>query len=163
MWANLDPSLMEGGFWRISEDLVASRDLVVPKPLHRGPTDIVSQRFAERNGIIILGIYYEIHGNNAGFDLVAVDDTVVDGATTTLTIIAPRTPAVANSRVCEAITPCCIPLSPAEVAPTPVNGATLRLNISGTPTGRVLIWGIHGTLATHFPPKSFTGSPTSFT
>lgn len=154
---------IEGDFWRISEDLAVSRDLVVPKPLFQGPNSIANTKFVERCGIVILGIYYEILGNNVGFDLEAIDDTVVDGATQTLKIITPRTPAVANSRVCENITPCCIPLSPAELAPTPVNGATLRLTLSGSPTGRILIWGVHGTIAGMFPPKAFTGSPTSFT
>jgi hypothetical protein len=160
MW--WDPNLMGGEFWRISEDLAASRDLVIPKPLVRGPTDISGQRHVERNGIIILGIYYEIRGNDAGFDLVSVDDAAVDGATQTFTIIAPRCAAAANSRASDTISPCCIPLSPAEAAPTPVNGATLRLNLSGSPTGRILIWGIHGTLAAAFPDKAFTGSPTTF-
>lgn len=156
-----DPSCMGGQFWRVSEDLAASRDLVVPKALMQGPTTIANTKFIDRNGIVILGIYYEILGNNVGFDLVSVDDTVVTGSTQTYTIIAPRTPAVANSRVCETLYPV-IPLSPAEAGPTPVNGATLRLNLSGSPSGRILIWGVHGTIAASFPDKAFTGSPTAF-
>lgn len=153
---------IEGEFWRVSEDLAATRDLVIPKPLHQGSASIANNKFIERNGIVILGIYYEILGNNVGFDLTAIDDTVVEGNQQTFTIIAPRTPAVANSRICENITPCCIPLSPAEAAPTPVNGATLRLTLSGTPTGRILIWGVHGSIAGLFSSKSYTGSPVAF-
>jgi len=149
-------SIVEGDYWRVSEDLAVTRDIVTPKAFFRGPAGIDGNRFVERNGIVILGIYYEILGNNVGFDLEAFDDTG------TYKIITPRTPASATGRVCESITPCCIPLNPGASSSPTASGATLRVTLSGSPTGRIMIWGVHGTIAASFPPKAFTGSPTTF-
>jgi hypothetical protein len=147
---------IEGEFWRVSEDLAASRDLIVPRAPVDGPAPIAGGAYRTREGVTIIGIYYEILGNNVGFDLQAIDSV------STTTIIAPRTPAVANSRVCENITPCCIPLSVGGVDSPIASPAKLTLTLSGTPTGRVLIWGVYGTITGAFSRKAYTGSPTTF-
>jgi hypothetical protein len=154
----------EGEFFCVRDDIVASstRDLVTPKALRRDPVSgVIGDRFIERNGIIILGFAFELRGNAASFTLESWDDAAVSGPAVAYPIWKSVTDATATASTKIVITPTFIPLSPAEAAPTPVNGALLRYTAGAGASGWVMVWGIHGTAAQGFG-DGYTGSPRTF-
>ena len=162
-WWNIDPALLQGEYFCVREDLAASRTLVVPKGLHLDPTPQTLQAgsiYRERNGIIILGISYEYVGNDTGFTLDSFD-----GEGPSLTVWSSKAPAVAGSLVSKHMSDICIPLEPGggSTSTSPAaNGDSLRLTLVGAPVGFIMVWGIHGSLSSYFPSKSYTGSPVTF-
>lgn len=148
--------------WRVSVPLTVGDTLVVPSPLRRGPVDIANQRFVERNGIILLGFAYSYVAGAAsvGFDLTSEDDAYFPGSTTTFTVWQARSQAA--GLVSLAVPECYVPLTRGDTITTPVNGASLKLTVTGTaPTsGFLLLWGIHGTM--DFGDMAYSGSPAIF-
>lgn len=149
--------------WRVTADLTASvSNIVVPTPYKRGNTTQAGDRFGLRYGITILAIHYTYVAGAAavGFDLTASDESYVPGTSRTWTLWQERSQAA--SRVSNVLTDLWIPLSPALIQPTPVNGASLNLVVTGTaPTsGFLSIFGIHTTKT--FGDMGYSGSPAVF-
>lgn len=149
--------------WRVTADLTASiSSIVVPTTYKRGNTTQAGDRFGLRYGITILALHYTYVAGAAavGFDLTASDESYVPGTSRTWTLWKERSQAA--SRVSNVLTDLWIPLSPALIQPTPVNGASLNLVVTGTaPTsGFLSIFGIHTTKT--FGDMGYSGSPAVF-
>jgi len=160
-----------GDLWRVSIPLAANmaKDIVIPRPQREGPGALTGQKTtARRDGITILGFAISAHcdGNNAKtVTLRSSDPAFIEGTTTTYDIwrVDIHT---GSSRYDQTVSPCIVPLSPAHYNPTPSDGATLQLTTSnnagtGTITGTVMVWGVHGQLDIG-GRRSFTGSPADY-
>jgi hypothetical protein len=165
---------MAGDLWRVSVDLPeanGTKSLVIPRPNREGPANIAGGRTtSRRDGITILGFALNIETAGSGAKVVELrssDPAFIEGTVTNYPIYKVKIGGHSGIHdFQQTVSPCVIPLSPASYNPTPADGATVQVDISGlgggdSLIGFLLMWGIHGQLDIG-GRRSYTGSPADY-
>jgi hypothetical protein len=163
-----------GDLWRVSVDIPevnGTKSLVIPRPHHEGPANIAGGRTtSRRDGITIIGFALNVETEGSGDKVVEIrsnDPAFIEGTVNNYAIYKVKLGGHAGIHdYQQTVSPCVIPLSPAGYNPTPTDGATLQVNVSGvsagnTVKGYLLMWGVHGQLDIG-GRRSFTGSPANY-
>jgi len=143
--------------WRCSLDLTdlfnnTAIEVARPTPLRRDPVGIVPVRsYSERNGIVLLGFFYHVAvaAQGDGIKIFSRGDAVNPGVSKDRIIL--NAPSGINSidttETMQMSVPFCfVPLHPADLSVTPVNGESLYVQKIGSPIDiSITLWGIHTT------------------